>query len=447
VTKLFGTDGIRGIANQEPLTVSSVIRLAQAAATVLVSAQNHPGQKVIVGRDTRASGDFLEAAFAAGLASAGLDVLLAGPIPTPAVAYLTAHHEAAFGIVLSASHNPFQDNGIKFFGPDGYKLDDELEEAIEKRFLSPQPSTSESIGRIRHLKEAVEQYVEFALSTVPKGLSFEGIKIALDAANGAAYQTTPLALEHLGITIDVHSAEPSGTNINQACGSTHPGVLRELVLKSGANIGLAHDGDADRVLLVDETGAILDGDDILAIAAKSLVSRGDLRFKTVVATIMSNFGLDALLHELGAILLRAKVGDRHVVEMMRQHGLNLGGEQSGHIIFRDFTTTGDGLVSALQILAVAAETNQPLSELRKILTKFPQELRNISVRQKLPFEQFPPLRARIESAEAALAGKGRVVLRYSGTEPKARLLLEGPDADTLRSLGDDTQAEIEKALG
>jgi phosphoglucosamine mutase len=445
--QLFGTDGIRGIANQEPLTVSSVIRLAQAAATVLVPAQNQPGQKVIVGRDTRASGDFLEAAFAAGLASAGLDVLLAGQIPTPGVAYLTAYHEAAFGIVLSASHNPFQYNGIKFFGRDGYKLDDDLEEAIEKRFLSPEPFTKDSIGRIRPLKEAVEQYVEFALSTVPKGLSFEGIKIVLDVANGAAFQTTPLALEHLGITIDVHSAEPSGTNINQACGSTHPEVLRELVLKSGANIGLAHDGDADRILIADETGAILDGDDILAIAAKSLISRGHLRSKTVVATIMSNFGLDALLNQFGAILLRAKVGDRHVVEMMRQHDLNLGGEQSGHIIFRDFTTTGDGLVSALQMLAITAETNQPLSELRKILTKFPQELRNITVCQKLPFKQFPSLHASLKSAEAALAGKGRVVLRYSGTEPKARLLLEGPDADTLRSLGDDIQAEIEKALG
>jgi len=444
---LFGTDGIRGIANQEPLTAPSVIRLAQAAATVLSSAQNQSGQKVILGRDTRASGDFLEAAFACGLASAGLDVLLTGPIPTPAVAYLTAYYEAAFGVVLSASHNPFQDNGIKFFGPDGYKLDDHLEETIERRFLSPLPSTSDSIGRIRPLREAVEQYVEFALSTVPKGLSLKGTKIVLDLANGAAYQSTPLALEHLGITIEVHSAEPSGININEACGSTHPEVLQDLVLKSGANIGLAHDGDADRMLLADETGATLDGDDILAIAAKSLVSRGGLRSQTVVATIMSNFGLDALLNQMGATLLRSKVGDRHVVEMMRQHDLNLGGEQSGHIIFRDFTTTGDGLVSALQILAIAAETNQPLSELRKTLTKFPQELRNITVQKKLPFDQFPSLQARLEEAEAALAGKGRVVLRYSGTEPKARLLLEGPDADRLHILGDDIQAEIEKALG
>jgi phosphoglucosamine mutase len=445
-SQLFGTDGIRGIANQEPLTAASVIRLAQGAAAVL-SSPNQSGQKVIVGRDTRASGDFLEAAFASGLASAGLDVLLAGPIPTPAVAYLTANREAAFGVVLSASHNPFQDNGIKFFGPDGYKLDDHLEEAIERRFLSPLSPTSASVGRIRPLKEAVEQYVEFALSTVPKGVSFKGTKIVLDVANGAAYQTTPLALEHLGIAIEVHSAEPSGTNINEACGSTHPEVLRDLVLKSGANIGLAHDGDADRILLADEAGITLDGDDILAIAAKSLVSRGELRSKTVAATIMSNFGLDALLNQMGATLLRTKVGDRHVVEMMRQQDLNLGGEQSGHIIFRDFTTTGDGLVSALQILAIAAETNQPLSELRKILTKFPQQLRNIPVRHKLPFEQFPSLSARLGSAEAALAGKGRVVLRYSGTEPKARLLLEGPDADILRSLGDDIQAEIEKALG
>ena len=445
--QLFGTDGIRGIANQEPLTASSVIKLAQAAAMVLSSTQNQSGQKVIVGRDTRASGDFLEAAFAAGLASVGLDVFLAGMIPTPAVAYLTARHEAAFGVVLSASHNPFRDNGIKFFGSDGYKLDDNLEAAIETRFRSPLAPTPESVGRIHPLKEAAEQYVEFALSTVPKGLSFKGTKIVLDVANGAAYQTTPLALEHLGITIEVHSAEPNGTNINEACGSTHPEILRNLVLKSGANLGLAHDGDADRILLADETGVTLDGDDILAIAAKSLISRGDLRSKTVVATIMSNFGLDSLLNEMGAILLRTKVGDRHVVEMMRQHDLNLGGEQSGHIVFRDFTTTGDGLISALQVIAIATETNQSLSELRKILTKFPQELRSITVRKKLPFEQFPSLRARLESAEAALAGKGRVVLRYSGTEPKARLLLEGPDADSLRRLADDIQAEIEEELG
>ncbi|MBV9877539.1 MAG: phosphoglucosamine mutase [Verrucomicrobia bacterium] len=446
VTQLFGTDGIRGIANHEPLTAPSVIRLAQAAATVLSLGQNRSGQKVILGRDTRVSGDFLEAALASGLASAGLDVLLAGTIPTPAIAYLTAYHQAAFGVVLSASHNPFQDNGIKFFGPDGYKLDDALEGAIEQRFLSSQSSSLESVGRIRPLKEAVEQYVDFVLSTVPKDSSFKGSKIVLDAANGAAYQTTPLALEHLGITIEVHSAEPNGTNINEACGSTHPEVLRDLVLKSGANVGLAHDGDADRILLADETGATLDGDDILAIAAKSLVSRGNLRSKTVVATVMSNFGLDALLNEMGATLLRSNVGDRHVVEMMRQHDLNLGGEQSGHIIFRDFTTTGDGLISALQVLAIAAETNQPLSKLREILTKFPQELRNIPVHKKLPFEQFPSLQTRLKEAEAVLAGKGRVVLRYSGTEPKARLLLEGPDADRLRTLADDIQAELEAAL-
>jgi phosphoglucosamine mutase len=444
--QLFGTDGIRGIANQEPLTAPSVIRLAQAAAAVFSLSQNQPSQKVIVGRDTRASGDFLEAAVAAGLAAAGFDVLLAGQIPTPAVAYLTAHHEAAFGVVLSASHNPFQDNGIKFFGPDGYKLDDDLEQAIEKRFLDPFSPVQASVGRIYPLKEAVEQYVEFALSTVPKGLSFKGTKIVLDLANGAAYQTTPLALEHLGVKIEVHSAEPNGTNINAGCGSTHPEVLRDLVVKSGANLGLSHDGDADRILLADETGVTLDGDDILAIAAKSWINRGELRSRTVVATIMSNFGLDSLLNEMGAKLLRTKVGDRHVVEMMRKQDLNLGGEQSGHIIFRDFSTTGDGLICALQILAIAAETNQPLSELRKILTKFPQELRSIPVRQKLPFEQFPSVSARIKSAEAALAGKGRVVLRYSGTEPKARLLLEGPDADALRTLADDIQAEIETAL-
>ena len=447
--QLFGTDGIRGVANEEPLTASSVVKLAKAAAAKLAKGESQTRQRVIVGRDTRASGDFLEAAFAAGLASSGLDVLLTGPIPTPAVAYLTAFHEAAFGVVLSASHNPFPDNGIKFFGPDGYKLDDALEEAIGKSWSSESTNSSRStaIGRIRPLSEATHQYVTFALSTLPKNFSLRGVKIVLDLANGAAYQTTPLALERLGATIELHFAEPNGTNINEQCGSTHPQVLRELVQRAGASVGLAHDGDADRLLLCDEAGQTLDGDDILAIAAKHLLKRGELRSQTVAATIMSNFGLDALLTELGITLLRTPVGDRHVVEKMRERDLNLGGEQSGHIIFRDFTTSGDGLISALQILAIMVETNQPLGELRKILGKFPQELRNITVRQKLPFEQFPSLLSRIDAAETALAGKGRVVLRYSGTEPKARLLLEGPDSATLGRLADDIQSELEKVLG
>ncbi|MBV9274522.1 MAG: phosphoglucosamine mutase [Verrucomicrobia bacterium] len=443
---MFGTDGIRGIANQEPLTAGSVVKLAQAAAAILAALDNQPSRTVLVGRDTRGSGDFLEAALAAGLASAGFDVLLTGPVPTPAVAYLTAFHQAAFGVVLSASHNPFRDNGIKFFGSDGYKLDDALEDAIEDRFAKPVNGPSVEAGRIRPLSGAIEGYVNFACSTVPKELSLRGLKVVLDLANGAASQTTPLALERLGASIEVHSATPDGRNINENCGSMHPQVLRELVLKSGANVGLAHDGDADRLLLVDETGYLLDGDDILAIAGSHLVSRGILRSKTVVATVMSNYGLDALLGGQGVTILRTPVGDRHVVESMRRHDLNLGGEQSGHVIFRDFTTTGDGLVSALQILSIMQLSGQPLSRLRQALRKFPQELRNLPIRQKIPFDQFPSLNAAMVAAEKTLAGKGRVVLRYSGTEPKARLLLEGPDADLLRRLGDDIQAEIERAL-
>ena len=443
---MFGTDGIRGIANQEPLTAGSVVKLAQAAAAILAALDDQPSRTVLVGRDTRGSGDFLEAALAAGLASAGFDVLLTGPVPTPAVAYLTAFHQAAFGVVLSASHNPFRDNGIKFFGSDGYKLDDALEDAIEDRFAKPVNGPSVEAGRIRPLSGAIEGYVNFACSTVPKELSLRGLKVVLDLANGAASQTTPLALERLGASIEVHSATPDGRNINENCGSMHPQVLRRLVLTSGANVGLAHDGDADRLLLVDETGYLLDGDDILAIAGSHLVSRGILRSKTVVATVMSNYGLDALLGGQGVTILRTPVGDRHVVESMRRHDLNLGGEQSGHVIFRDFTTTGDGLVSALQILSIMQLSGQPLSSLRQALRKFPQELRNLPVRQKIPFDQFPSLNAAMVAAEKTLAGKGRVVLRYSGTEPKARLLLEGPDADLLRRLGDDIQAEIERAL-
>jgi phosphoglucosamine mutase len=445
--KLFGTDGIRGAANVEPLTPGSVVGLGLAAAKILGNPDLSDQPKALVGRDTRASGEFLEAAITAGLASAGVDVMQPGVVPTPAVAYLTARHQASFGIVLSASHNPFEDNGIKFFGPDGYKLTDDQESAIEAAFHQKQFISTARPGRVRAMPHATEEYVAFALATIPKSFSLRGWKIAIDLANGAAFRTTPLALDRLGADLAIQASEPDGVNINEDCGSTHPDALSTLVRNNGSVVGISHDGDADRLLFCDELGNPLDGDELLAIAAAHLVRKGGLRSNTVVATIMSNFGLDRLLHRLGGKVLRTAVGDRPVIETMVKNDLNLGGEQSGHLVFRDFATTGDGLVSALQILAIMEASGKRLSELRTVLEKFPQEQRNIPVRKRLPFEQFPGILRQLGSAETLLAGSGRVLLRYSGTEPKARLLLEGPNQETLKKLADDIQAEIEASLG
>jgi phosphoglucosamine mutase len=446
--KLFGTDGVRGIANIEPITAGSALRLAQAAVRVLVKEESCP--TVVVGRDTRASGEMLESAIAAGLASNGIHVLLAGVVPTPAVAYLTARYCAAFGIVISASHNPFQDNGIKFFGATGYKLTDESEDAIESEYHRPlayQLPTGKSVGRIRRIQEAAEEYAVFAASTIPKDFSLSGVKVVVDMANGAAYQTTPMVLAMLGAAVDLHSGAPDGFNINADCGSTHPATLSRLVKESGAAFGIAHDGDADRLLFCDDQAFALDGDELLAIAAVDLLQRNQLQKNTVVATLMSNFGLDEVLHRHGGKVFRTEVGDRYVMDALVQQQLNLGGEQSGHLIFRDFTTTGDGLVAALQIIAIMVRTGKPLSELRRILKKFPQVLRNVTVREKAPFEQFDRLGQRLREAQSILNGKGRVMLRYSGTEPKARLLLEGPDADELHNLADAIVEELARSLG
>jgi phosphoglucosamine mutase len=446
--KLFGTDGVRGIANIEPITATSALKLSEAAAYVLARQENNP--TVIVGRDTRASGEMLESAIAAGLASCGVDVLLAGVMPTPAIAYLTLTHQAAFGIVISASHNPFEDNGIKFFGPDGYKLSDQLELAVETQYFrteSCRVTQGKSVGRIRRLRDSIEQYAAFAISTVPKGFSLSGMTIAIDAANGAAYVTTPLAVEKLGAQIELMAATPNGLNINEKCGSTHPQGLCELVRKTGAAFGIAHDGDADRILFCDETGDPLDGDELLAMAGVDLLARGQLRQKTLVATVMSNFGLDAVLNDRAGRVLRTDVGDRYVMDALIQHELNFGGEQSGHLIFKDFITTGDGLVGALQFMELMKRTGKPLSELRKVLKKFPQILRNVVVREKLPFEQFSELMKLIADAQSKLAGNGRVFLRYSGTEPKARLLLEGPDESQLHELSEGIIVELTKQLG
>ena len=454
--KIFGTDGVRGVANVEPVTAETALKLGRAAAHVFM--QLNPRTlpedvrpKIVLGKDTRLSGYMLENALVAGITSLGVDVLLIGPLPTPGVAYITRSLRADAGIVLSASHNPYEDNGIKFFRHDGYKLDDQIEEQIERLVFTGEIEsirpTAGKIGRAKRIDDALGRYVEFAKRSFPRGMSLEELHVAVDVANGAAYKSTPCILRELGAQITIAHNEPDGTNINMACGSTFPQEIQRLVKESGANIGITHDGDADRVLLCDENGDIVDGDEILAIASLDLLRTGGLEQNTLVATVMSNFGLDETLHSSGGKVIRTKVGDRYVIEEMQQRQLNLGGEQSGHIIFRDFTTTGDGIVSALQILRIMHETRRPLSELKTCLKKYPQAQRNLKVKAKPPIEELSEVVKLRDEVERELAGKGRVLLRYSGTEPKIRLLIEGRELDQIDRHADRIADAIQNAIG
>src|SRR5213082_742607 len=419
--KIFGTDGVRGVANVEPVTAETALRLGRAAAHVFLKSnpRAHPGgtrPKIVLGKDTRLSGYMLENALVAGITSLGVDVLVIGPLPTPGVAYITRSLRADAGIVLSASHNSYEDNGIKFFRHDGYKLDDQVEQQIEELVFTGEIDavrpTAGKIGRATRIDDALGRYVEFAKASFPRGLSLEKMRIAVDVANGAAYKSTPCILRELGADLMVEHNEPNGTNINAQCGSTFPSEIQRIVKESGAQIGITHDGDADRVLLCDEKGDLVDGDEILAIAAVDLLQAGRLKEATLVATVMSNFGLDEALAAHGGKVVRAKVGDRYVIEEMVERNLNLGGEQSGHMSFRDFNTTGDGIISALQILRIMKMTGKPLSELKRCLTKYPQAQRNLVVRSKPPIEELREVVKLREEVERELAGKGRVVLRY-----------------------------------
>jgi len=451
--QLFGTDGIRGVANLEPLTPETALRIGQIAATLLRVRKDsgHDWPVCVLGRDTRLSGPMLEAAVAAGMASVGVDVRLAGVIPTPAVAYLTKKLGASMGVVISASHNPFEDNGIKFFGPDGYKLDDATELAIEEelsRNAGIERAGSANVGRIDPLEGAEEAYVHRVLATVRTDARFlRGIKVALDCANGAAVRTSPHVLTHLGAEVVAGFNQPNGRNINAVCGATHPEAISALVLESGASVGVSHDGDADRVILCDETGSVLDGDEILAIAATSMAKRNRLVANSIVATVMSNYGLNDTLKALGGEVVRCGVGDRQVIEVMRKRGLNLGGEQSGHLIFHDHTTTGDGIIAAVQILEIMAAEGKPLSELRKCLVKYPQVRRDLRVRSQPPLEELAEASRLLAGTESALGDRGRVLLRYSGTEPKIRLLIEGPDEAFLEKQADAIAAAIHQQIG
>jgi len=454
--RIFGTDGVRGVANVEPVTAETALKLGRAAAHVFT--QLNPRTipegarpKIVLGKDTRLSGYMLENALVAGITSLGVDVLIIGPLPTPGVAYITRSLRADAGIVLSASHNSYEDNGIKFFQHDGYKLDDQIEQKIEQLVFAGEIDsirpTAGKIGQAARIDDALGRYVEFAKRSFPRDMSLEQMRIAVDVANGAAYKSTPCILRELGAEVIVAHNEPNGMNINAQCGSMHPQEIQRIVKESGAHVGITHDGDADRVLLCDEKGEIVDGDEILAIAAVDLLGAGQLRENTLVATVMSNFGLDETLAAHGGKIVRTKVGDRYVIEEMISGNFNLGGEQSGHIIFRDFTTTGDGIISALQILRIMHATGEPLSKLKTCLKKYPQAQRDLKVKSKPPIEELREVVKLRDEAERELAGKGRVLLRYSGTEPKIRLLIEGRELDKIDKQANRIAAAIQNAIG
>ncbi len=442
--KFFGTDGIRGTTNSEPMTAETALRVGQAAGAHFLRGDHR--HRVVIGKDTRLSGYMMESAMVAGFTSVGMDVVLLGPMPTPAVAMLTRSMRADIGVMISASHNPYADNGIKLFGPDGYKLSDADEHAIERRLESgPKLAKSELIGRARRIDDARGRYIHFAKSTFPEHLRLDGLKVVIDCANGAAYHVAPEALWELGAEVIPLGVNPNGLNINDGCGSTHPQTLQDTVVASGADIGLALDGDADRLIVTDEKGQLVDGDQLMALIALGLQSRGELRGDAVVATVMSNLGLERRLREAGLGLTRTKVGDRYVLEEMRRSGCNVGGEQSGHIILTDHSTTGDGLVAGLQVLAALVEAQAPASELLRQFEPLPQLLKNVRFNGGAEPLETDSVRKRIAAAEAELEGRGRLVIRKSGTEPLIRVMAEGDDPALVQRVVDDICEAVQSA--
>lgn len=437
--KLFGTDGIRGVANVHPMTTEVAMKLGQALAFVL--RQHHPRPRIVIGKDTRLSGYMLENAISSGICSMGADVLLVGPLPTPGIAFITRSMRAQAGVVISASHNPFQDNGIKVFSGDGYKLDDDLEAQIETLiFGNEYPGfevTASEVGKAFRIDDAAGRYIVYLKQAFPHDMTLDGLSIAVDCAHGAAYRVAPSVFEELGAVVTVIGDKPNGTNINKACGALHPSRVARLVANRGLDFGVALDGDADRAIMVDETGEVVDGDRVMALCAKDMMDRGVLRKNTVVATVMSNLGLEKALKKMGVELIRTKVGDRYVVEKMRSHGYCLGGEQSGHTIFRDFSTTGDGILSTLQVLSVIGRSGKPLSELSGVMKTYPQVLVNFKVKSKPPLDQLPRLAGAIKAVDEELGGQGRVLVRYSGTEAKMRVMVEGADQAQIEKLAEN----------
>ena len=454
--RIFGTDGVRGTANIEPVTAETALKLGRAAAHVFKNletrARGHARHKIVLGKDTRLSGYMLENAISSGILSMGVDVLFIGPLPTPGVAYVTRSLRADAGIVITASHNAYDDNGIKFFRADGYKLDDKIEHQIESLVFSGEIEnirpTADEVGKAVRIDDALGRYIEQAKASFPRGMTLEGLRLVVDCAHGAAYKSTPCVLRELGAEVIVYGNHPDGKNINKECGSMHPTLMCQKVWEHRGDVGLAHDGDADRVLLCDEGGALIDGDDLMAIASLDMLAQQKLAEKTLVSTMMSNAGLDAAISAAGGRVIRTAVGDRNVIDEMLRNGFNFGGEQSGHMIFRDYTTTGDGLIAALQILRIMKARQMSLSKLAQCWTRFPQILTNIVVREKKPFEELDSVSRLVADAEIELKGQGgRVFLRYSGTEPKARLLLEGRDAPTLEKWTKTISEAIQKQVG
>jgi len=443
--RLFGTDGIRGTANVHPMTVDTAMCLGKAVAYVF-QRKNGRHRRILIGKDTRISCYMFENAMAAGICSMGVDVLLVGPMPTPAIAFLTAGMRAEAGVVISASHNPFYDNGIKLFSGDGFKLSDEIEMRIEGLMSanSYEQPTGRDIGKAFRIEDAPGRYIVFLKNTFPRHLTLDGLRIVLDCANGATYRVAPTVFEELGAEVIRTGVEPNGLNINDGCGCLFPQHLRELVLSHQAHLGIAFDGDGDRVIFVDEKGNILNGDHVLAICAHYLKGVGRLKSNTVVATVMSNMGLEVALNAIGCRLLRTQVGDRYVVEAMRQGEYSLGGEQSGHLIFFDYNTTGDGILAALQLLAIIQETGRPLSELAKVLTVFPQVLQNVRIKKRLDINMIPGLDALKQQLNKDLNERGRILIRASGTEPLIRVMVEGEDADKIKEIATTLCEYIEK---
>jgi phosphoglucosamine mutase len=445
VRKLFGTDGIRGVANEHPMTAEVALRLGRAVARRFGQAGRRG--RIVIGKDTRLSGYMLESALQAGIVSAGADVLLVGPLPTPGIAFITSSMRADAGVVISASHNPYHDNGIKLFASDGFKLPDEVEAEIEG-LMERDLATADhaDIGKAARIADASGRYVQFLKNAFPRQRTLDGVRVVVDCAHGAAYQVAPLVFAELGADVVTLGVDPNGRNINDGFGALHPELMAAEVRRTGAAVGVALDGDADRLILCDENGRIVDGDEVMAILGTRMLARGALPGNTVVATVMSNLGLERALADKGGVLLRTAVGDRYVVEAMREHKFALGGEQSGHLVFLDQATTGDGVLAALRVLAVMVEEGRPLSALARTMTRYPQVLLNFDVAEKRPLEQLPSVQKAIAAAQGALGADGRVVVRYSGTEKKARVMIEGRDEGAIRAHAEEIAETLRRAV-
>jgi len=446
---LFGTDGIRGVANVDPMTGELAMQLGRAIAHVFKEVKGK--HRIVVGKDTRLSGYMLETALASGICSMGADVMLVGPLPTPGIAFITTSMRANAGVVISASHNPYYDNGIKIFSQDGFKLPDEMEHRIEELILSNhlnslRPTASE-VGKAHRIDDAVGRYVVFLKNTFPNDLTLDGLRIVLDCAHGAAYRVAPTVFEELGAEVIPVGVEPNGENINANCGALYPEMASRLVLEKGADFGMALDGDGDRIVFVDRHGKQVDGDRILAICGLQLLSEEKLKKGTLVTTVMSNMGLDRAVKKSGGKVVRTQVGDRYVVEEMVRGGYNLGGEQSGHTIFLDYNTTCDGILTALQVLAIMKRKERQLDELAKVMEPLPQVLYNVEVKEKKDLYEFPEIEGRIKKIENSLGDSGRVLIRYSGTEPLLRIMIEGEDETKLHRFAQELVELVKKHLG